>query len=206
VSKKRLPNSEIGLLRALKGPALHARATALHKAGWPLAAIGEALDPPRTRSTVRAWVTRPTTHSPQTHIFPLPPLSSSSSSSSSSTILRTAEKESFSSPSSSTSSAAASSAAPDRNARNARNARKIATRFDPNAPELSSAARERIAEISPIARRYRAGTNPDGPHARANAELTMICRSEAERGVSVRELADAADVTYSAMRRRLSRT
>jgi hypothetical protein len=205
VSKKRLPNSEIGLLRALKGPALHARATALHNAGWPLAAIGEALDPPRTRSTVRAWVTRPTTHSPQTHIFPLPPLSSfsSSSSSSSSTILRTAEKESFSSPSSSTSSAAASSAAPDRNARNAR---KIATRFDPSAPELSSAARERIAEISPIARRYRAGTNPDGPHARANAELTMICRSEAERGVSVRELADAADVTYSAMRRRLSRT
>ena len=187
-------------MRALKGPALHARATALHKAGWPLAAIGEALDPPRTRSTVRAWVTRPTTHSPQTHIFPLPPLSSFSSSSSSSTILRTAEKESFSSPSSSTSSAAASSAAPDRSAR------KIATRFDPNAPELSSAARERIAEISPIARRYRAGTNPDGPHARANAELTMICRSEAERGVSVRELADAADVTYSAMRRRLSRT
>ena len=194
-------------MRALKGPALHARATALHKAGWPLAAIGEALDPPRTRSTVRAWVTRPTTHSPQTHIFPLPPLSSlsSSPSSSSSTILGTAEKESLSPSSSSAASAAASSAATDRNARNARNARKIATRFDPSAPELSSAARERIAEISPIARRYRAGTNPDGPHARANAELTMICRSEAERGVSIRELADAANVTYSAMRRRLSR-
>lgn len=173
------------MLRALRGPALHARAAALHKAGWPLASIGEALDPPRGRSTVRAWVTRPLTHSPQTHIFPLPPSSSPppSSSSSSSTFLGTAEKMN-----SGASSPAATS--PSRPA--ARSHRS-----------LTDEQRQRISELAPLARRYRSGTNPDTAPARANAELTALCRSHLEDGVSTRELAQAAGVTYSAMRRRL---
>jgi hypothetical protein len=143
----------------------------------------------RSPPSVRAWVTRPLTHSPQTHIFPLPPFSPSSFSSSSSTFLGTAEKMNSGPTSGPTSSPTTPS--PSRPA--ARTPRS-----------LTEEQRQRISELAPLARRYRSGTNPDTAPARANAELTALCRSHLEDGVSTRELAQAAGVTYSAMRRRLT--
>lgn len=179
------------MLRSLKGSALHARAIALHNAGWSLSAIGEALDPPRGRSTVRAWVTRPTSHSPQTNIFPLPTPSSDSSDSSYST-LPAAENFHSSSPSS-TSATSTTSPAPG-----------ALRRYDPEKPQLTPYAKNRIAHLAPIAKRYRAGMTDYSDAAQANMELTIVCRSSYTSGVSITELADAAGVSYNAMKRRVS--
>lgn len=193
MAKKRLPESEVGFLRGLRGSRLHARATALHDAGWSLAAIGEALDPPRGRSTVRTWVTRPTSASPQTDIFPLPSSPSFPSSPSSYSTLPAAEKSPPNSPSSSAASSATLPAAESRQ-----------RRYDPNNPLLTPYAKTRIRDLAPIARRYRSGMNEYSDAAQANMELTIVCRSSYTSGVSIRELAEAADVTYKAMERRVN--
>lgn len=191
-------------LRSLRGPALHSRAAALHKAGWPLAAIGEALDPPRPRSTVRTWVTRPLTHSPQTDILPLPhfSLSFDSDPDSSYSTLPAAEKvnpASSSSPTSSTAPAAAASTAASPGARGG--ALRV---YDPEQPMLTPYARSRINELAPVARRYRSGMSEMSAPAQANMELTIVCRSSYTSGVSIRELALAAGVSYNAMKRRVT--
>jgi hypothetical protein len=58
-----LPPQEVELLSRLygthPGASFYARAHALYHAGWPLRAIGAALEPPRSRSTVRSWVLHP---------------------------------------------------------------------------------------------------------------------------------------------------
>ena len=54
-----LPSSETAELRSLNPPQLYDRCAALFNAGWTLQAIGDALLPPRSRSTVRSWVQRP---------------------------------------------------------------------------------------------------------------------------------------------------
>lgn len=53
-----LPNKEVLFLRSLSGERLHIRASQLYKVGWTLNSIGEALDPPKGRSTVKAWIDR----------------------------------------------------------------------------------------------------------------------------------------------------
>ena len=197
VAKKRLPESEVIFLRGLRGSRLHARAIALHDAGWPLASIGEALDPPRGRSTVRTWVTRPTTTSPQTDIFPLPPSPSSPSSDSSYSTLPAAEKEPL--PTSPSSSAASSATLPAAEAARPTRLR----RYDPDNPSLTPYAKNRIRDLAPVARRYRSGMSDYSDAAQANMELTIVCRSSYTSGVTIRELAEAAGVTYKAMERRV---
>ncbi len=190
-----LPESECELLRALTGPDLKARARDLVEAGWSLASIANAFDPPKQRSSVRAWVTSPQ-RTP--HTQPLPPVPSppSTSSSAYSTI---AAAEKLNPPASSTSSPA--SAARQKVVVGATRRRV----YDPGSPVLTPRTRDRIASLAPLARRYRARTNPDSPLARANAELTDTCVRMYSAGASVRELAAAAGVTYRAMARRLGR-
>lgn len=72
-----LPAAECDFLRVLKSEELYARAQELHSVGWSVTAIANAFDPPRPRSTVHTWLSRPHTI---THTRPLPSPSSSSSS------------------------------------------------------------------------------------------------------------------------------
>jgi hypothetical protein len=68
---------------------------------------------------------------------------------------------------------------------------------------LDTATRAKISQLAPLARRYRARANPYGVYAVANEELTVICKDLFENGTTVRELAEAAGVTYRAMARRI---
>jgi len=53
-----IPKTEALFLHSLSGERLHIRAKQLYQVGWTLNAIGEALDPPKGRSTVKAWIDR----------------------------------------------------------------------------------------------------------------------------------------------------
>ncbi len=53
-----LPPGEAALLRSLDPARQRARAAQLFHAGWTLQSVGDALEPPRARSTVRSWVAR----------------------------------------------------------------------------------------------------------------------------------------------------
>lgn len=193
-----LPVEECEFLRALTGAQLKCRARELHEAGWTLAAIAAAWDPPRQRSSVRAWVLSPQANPPAVpHTRPVPspdspPASSFSSSfsSSSSSTIGTAE---------SLNSALVSSLSP---AARPQVRRRV---YDPKAPRLTPANRRRISDLAPLARRYRARTSINGTYARANRELTELCQTLYRSGASVRELSIAAGVTYRAMARRLGR-
>jgi hypothetical protein len=177
--KDRLPEGECVYLRTLSGAPLKARARALSQSGWSLAAIAEAFDPPRQRSSVRAWVLS-NVPAPDSQP-PLPPSPSSSLSSSSSIIARESSVSHL----------------PRR-----RVPRRV---FDPKNPRISAAQKKKISTLAPLARRYRARTAPGGTYARANAELTDLCKNLYYSGASVRELSLAAGVTYRAMARRLGR-
>lgn len=176
--RQELPSAERELLRGLTGADLKFRARLLNEEGWSLASIANAFTPPRQRSSVRAWVlSAPAAAPPSTHT--LPPIPIPSSSSSSESTIPTPESEHFSP---------------------VRRARRI---YNPDAPVLSPAERERVAHLAPLARRYRSRMSSGGPHARANRELTETCRRLYRRGASVRELSLAAGVTYRAMSRRI---
>ena len=181
--KERLPEGECVYLRTLSGAPLKSRARALHESGWSLAAIAEAWDPPRQRSSVRAWVLSNVT-APDTQ----PPLPPSPSSSSYTSIVA---RESSASP------AAAGIATP-----RTKMPRRV---YNPEKPRVSSGQKKKISTLAPLARRYRARTAPGGTYARANAELTDLCKNLYYSGASVRELSLAAGVTYRAMARRLGR-
>lgn len=56
--KQPLPAKEAAYLNTLNQDDLMARAYELYNAGWTLQAIGDALTPPRPRSTVRSWLLR----------------------------------------------------------------------------------------------------------------------------------------------------
>jgi hypothetical protein len=56
--KQPLPLKEAAYLNTLNQDDLMARAYELYNAGWTLQAIGDALIPPRPRSTVRSWLLR----------------------------------------------------------------------------------------------------------------------------------------------------
>lgn len=53
-----IPKKEADFLNSLSGPNLHKRVAALFHAGWTLQSIGEALTPPKGRSTIKSWVDR----------------------------------------------------------------------------------------------------------------------------------------------------
>jgi hypothetical protein len=171
-----LPAAECDFLRVLMREELYARAQELHSVGWSVTAIANAFDPPKPRSTVHTWLSRPHTITPSR---PIPPLSSSSSSSSHNSLIAAAEN----------------STPPKRE-------RRV---YTPSSPALLSAERDRIVMIAPLARRYRARANPNGVYASANDELTSIAHKAYSRGVAISELAAAADVTYRAMARRLGK-
>lgn len=63
----------------------------------------------------------------------------------------------------------------------------------------------RIKELAPSARRYRATMKPGHRSAQANNELTEMCvRLHHEDRVTIKDLAEAAGVSYRAMARRVS--
>jgi hypothetical protein len=53
-----IPKKEADFLNSLSGPNLHKRVSTLFHAGWTLQSIGEALTPPKGRSTIKSWVDR----------------------------------------------------------------------------------------------------------------------------------------------------
>ena len=75
----------------------------------------------------------------------------------------------------------------------------------PKSPGIDPATRERIDYLAPLARRYRAKMGAGTTEAHANRELTELCMFLVGENVTVRELAEAAGVTYRAMARRLGR-
>jgi hypothetical protein len=195
-----LPFEERSILCGLSGEALRARARELHAAGWSLASIGNAFDPPKQRSTVRAWVMstppHPAPHTQTLPSIPAPPsslssLSSLSSISSASSIITAGEKSAF-------------TFDPSVSAKQGDN-RKRRRVYDPSNPRVTQVQKRKIAHLAPLARRYRARTSPNGTYARANQELTELCKDLYRTGASVRELSKAAGVTYRAMARRIGK-
>ena len=180
--KKRvtLPPEEISILSTLSGQSLRSRVRDLYDAGWPLSTIGEAFTPPKPRSTIHLWV-KQSSPSPT----PSPPPSSPSSST-----LGTPENSHLGSIITNTSTHISG-----------RRVRRIFTE-----PTISDEELAAIRRLSPLARRYRSKANPSGQYALANNELTALCKSLYRRGTSIRELAEAADVTYKAMERRVLNT
>lgn len=155
-----LPENEALALQSLKDTPLFERCRDLYLAGWTLRSIGEALSPPRSRSTVRSWVLK---------VDPKP-------------------------------NTPASTATPT-----LRTTSEYVPKRIPS-PGISAADLTKIQDLAPVARRYRASMSPLHRAALANLELTQIAQRLYTSGVSVRELATAADVTYRAMSRRLGRT
>ena len=75
----------------------------------------------------------------------------------------------------------------------------------PRSPGIPHDEQLRIARLSPVARRFRARTNPSSVSFTANQELTSIAGLLYNKGVTVSELARASGVTYRAMKRRVDR-
>ena len=67
---KFIPLSEIDYLNSLSGDVLYKRTQLLYDQGWTLRAIGDALQPRRSRTTIKAWVERSRHHE---LLEPLPP-------------------------------------------------------------------------------------------------------------------------------------
>lgn len=155
-----LPVYEVVLLQSLTGNELYARARMLYHAGWTLRSIGDALTPPRARSTVRYWINSPL------------PIASAH------TALPTAPVPTL--------------------------ATSATSNLKPRRP-LTTTESARIATLAPSARRYRATMKPGHASAKANRELTELCvKLHHEDRVTIRDLADAAGVSYRAMARRVS--
>lgn len=184
-----LPHEECLVLRSLSGVALRARVQALHAQGWSLAAIGNAFDPPRRRSTIRTWIVP---HNPS--------LPDSSSDTNTSTIVTGGQNESIPPvPSVPPLPSPATFQSPFPHLEKRRRV------YDRSNPRVSPSQKRKISTLAPLARRYRARTNPNGTYALANQELTDLCKDLYRSGASVRELSLAAGVTYRAMARRLGR-
>ena len=75
----------------------------------------------------------------------------------------------------------------------------------PRSPGIPHDEQLRIARLSPLARRFRARTNPSSTSFTANQELTHIAGLLYNKGVTVSELARASGVTYRAMKRRVDK-
>ena len=187
-----LPHEECLILRSLSGVALRARVQALHVQGWSLAAIGNAFDPPRRRSTIRTWIV------PHNSL----PLSSSSDSSQS-TIVTGGKNEPalLATPAVPPPPTPPSPPSPLQT-QTLEKRRRV---YDRSNPKVSASQKRKLSTLAPLARKYRARTNPNGTYALANQELTDLCKDLYRSGASVRELSLATGVTYRAMARRLGR-
>lgn len=75
----------------------------------------------------------------------------------------------------------------------------------PPSPGIPIDQQLQIARLSPLARRYRARTNPGSASFTANSKLTEISSELYQKGVTVSELARASGVTYRAMKRRVDK-
>ena len=157
-----IPPNEAAYLNSLDPDALIQRANELYQSGWTLQAIGDALNPPRPRSTIRSWVLRYQLPDSKRPDAPLP------------------------SPNYATH--------PDG--------------YQPRRPKSPGILPDELAliqELAPIARTYRAMMPNASSAAVANDRLTGICIRLYNSGVPIRELADAAGVTYRAMVKRVKR-
>ena len=178
MAKQVLPHSEREFLAVLKGDELKARVKALSSAGWSLGAIADAFTPPKQRSSIRVWAIGNTQTRPD---HPPVPLISSTSSPRSRSILPAAEKSA-----------------------SANKHKRVRRAYNPASPLLTRTKQQQIQKLSPLARQYRSRANPNGVYAKANVELTELCKDlYFKQNVSVRELSDAAGVTYRAMARRI---
>ena len=72
-------------------------------------------------------------------------------------------------------------------------------------PNVPPATKTRLRELSVLSKRYRARTSDDSPFAVANRELTELAKSLRESGIPTAAIAQAAEVTYRAMAKRLSK-
>ena len=73
----------------------------------------------------------------------------------------------------------------------------------PDSPGLDPKYQDQIRELAPLARTYRAKMASTSAAAVANARLTELCKKLYDEGVSIRELSEAAEVTYRAMYKRV---
>jgi hypothetical protein len=73
-------------------------------------------------------------------------------------------------------------------------------RVSPGIPQNSF---EDIQQLSPLARTFRSRMASTSAPAVANLRLTQICKDLYANSVSIRELAEAAGVTYRAMYKRI---
>jgi hypothetical protein len=73
----------------------------------------------------------------------------------------------------------------------------------PESPGIPQGDLEQIRYLAPLARTYRSRMSSTSAYAVANQRLTDLCKRLHENNVSVRELAEAAGVTYRAMYKRL---
>jgi hypothetical protein len=138
------------------------RAYHLYQAGWTLQAIGDALIPPRPRSTVRAWLLR----------FMLPE-----------------ERDLTDAP----------TEVPLPVDKSYKSRKKPSPGILPDELDL-------IKSLAPLARQYRAKMPSTAAATAANDQLTAICLRLHASGVKIKELADAAEVTYRAMYKRVKLT
>jgi len=73
----------------------------------------------------------------------------------------------------------------------------------PTSPGIQEDTFDEIRSLAPLARSYRAKMTQTSSAAVANRRLTDICVKLHENGVGIRELAEAAGVTYRAMYKRI---
>ena len=173
MERAQLPESEYRLLGALSGNELKARVRELVAAGWSMSAVGKACAPPRSRSTIRSWI------------------SPSSSSSSDSTI--SAVKNSSFNP------------VPTAPAKKDRYAPKRKNVMPNASPGLTEVDKSNIKVLAQLASRYRSTSSTSSAFGKANADFTQLINTLYSRGVTVREIAAAAEVTYRAINRRITR-
>jgi hypothetical protein len=73
----------------------------------------------------------------------------------------------------------------------------------PPSPGISDTTKARLAELAPLARRYRARMASTHQCSVANNELSELSKTLHAIHVPIQEIADAAGVTYRAMYRRI---
>jgi hypothetical protein len=73
----------------------------------------------------------------------------------------------------------------------------------PTSPGIPEDTFDEVRSLAPLARTYRARMAQTSAASVANRRLTEICAKLHENGVGIRELAEAAGVTYRAMYKRI---
>lgn len=173
MERAQLPESEHRLLATLSGNELKARVRELVTAGWSMSAVGKACTPPRSRSTIRSWI-------------------SSSLSSSSDSTIHAAKNSSF-------------NPVPTAPAKKDRYTPKRKNVMPRTSPGLTEVDKSNIKVLAQLASKYRSTSSTSSAYGRANADFTQLVNSLYSRGVTVREIAAAAEVTYRAINRRITR-